>query len=357
VERVVAEPRLEAELANAAAAMSWVAASGPAETAARMAIAWGRYWYHANRRSDGIRWADAALEREVAPGLRAELQLTRAALVGARELERFRADLEPALEYFRAAGDARHAAECLGHLAFGCAWAAEYEQARALADDALRFAEEVPDVRVLARALTHAAMVGERFDEIAEDARVAIPLLRELGHLGEIGRLCSLAGFIAISERREREALPWLEEGLAAAREATGAIRLSLVLGNVGLAHLFLGDLDAAEAAFGESLALMMWSGEEQLVDETLLGMSAVSARRGELERAAQLEGAATARPLGSRNVEESEVWGRLMHEILDPVRGRLGPVVWESAARRGAALGLRELLDLALHRESVAAA
>ena len=117
-----AHAALDAEVPNAIAAMRWALASGADEAAADLVIAWGRYWFNTSRRADGRAWTAAALERAVDPDRRARLLLTRGVLAGARQRERFRADLQAALEYFRTTDDAVSIAECLGQLAFGHAW-------------------------------------------------------------------------------------------------------------------------------------------------------------------------------------------------------------------------------------------
>ncbi len=142
-----ARAALDAEVPNAIAAMRWALASGADEAAADLVIAWGRYWFNTSRRADGRAWTTAALERAVDPDRRARLLLTRGVLAGARQRERFRADLQAALEYFRTTDDAVSIAECLGQLAFGHAWGDDYDVAVRLADEGVRFAERSGDDR------------------------------------------------------------------------------------------------------------------------------------------------------------------------------------------------------------------
>jgi predicted ATPase/DNA-binding SARP family transcriptional activator len=348
-----ARASLAAELPNATAAMRWALASGADEALADLVIAWARYWFDTNRRADGRAWTAAALERAVDPDRRARLLLTRGVLTGVRQRESFRADLQAALEHFRATDDAVAIAECLGQLAYGHAWVDEYEVGVRLADDAVRFAERSGDDRALARALQNRALVSEDFDAMAAAARPALAVLRKGGHLHDLSGLCSTTGFVAVAERREREAIPWLEEGIDAARSSSSE-ELSVALGNLGLAKLFLGDLDGAEVALVEAVVSRSWSVTDPRVDETVLALGAVYALRGDVDRAAVLAGVAAAHPTPGRHSDEELVLHRLIDELLAPARARAAAAAWEQAAARGAAMKVRDLVEFVQQREPV---
>ena len=57
---------------------------------------------------------------------------------------------------------------------------------------------------------------------------------------------------------------------------------------NEGLARLPLNELDEAASAFSDAPAVCRDAGAEDLVDETLLGLAAVAASRGDFDRAAR---------------------------------------------------------------------
>jgi hypothetical protein len=262
--------------------------------------------------------------------------------------------MQAALEYFRVTDDAAAIAECLGYLAFGHAWLDEYEVAVRLADEGVRFAERAGDDRTLSHALMTRAIVADGFDAIAAAARPARVTLRKVGHLHELAALCSTTGFVAVAERREREAVPWLEEGVEAARSSSSE-ELPVALGNLGLAMLFLGDLDGAEAALVESVTRRAWSVDRPLVDEPLLALACVYAGRGDLDRAALLNGVAAANRTPGRHADEERVLRRLRDELLGPVRERAGEAAWERAAERGAAMSVRDVVDLVQRRDATA--
>jgi predicted ATPase/DNA-binding SARP family transcriptional activator len=346
-----ARATLDGELANAVGALHWALAADADEAAADLVIAWGPYWYDSGRAADGLAWTAPTLERDTDAERRARLLLTRAALTGVRHLEGFRADLQAALAHFRATDDGAAIAECLGHLAYGHAWVDEYQAAARLADEAVRVAESSGDDGATARALKRRAVAAENFDAMAAAARPALVMLRRLGHQHEIAELCSTTGYVAIAERREHEALPWLEEGLEAARSSTGG-ELPVVLGNRGLAKLFLGDLDGAEVALEESV-VRAWSHDDRHIDETVLALAAAYATRGDLDRAALLAGFAAAHRVPGRHADEDRVWHRLNDELLGPVRDRVGAAAWERAAAPAAAMSVRDVLDVLEQRDA----
>lgn len=85
-------------------------------------------------------------------------------------------------------------------------------------------------------------------------------------------------------------------------------------------------------------------------VDETLLGLAAVEASRGQLARAARLTGAAKAHQARRGFVDEQIVWSRLIDDIA-PARHRYDPERWDLAEREGAALTVHDAIDLAFER------
>ena len=200
----------------------------------------------------------------------------------------------------------------------------------------MRFAERTQDETTLGRALAESAEVAADYDDASRRASIAVTHLDRIGDLLELARTCTLTGYKAIADGHYRAGLDWLDRGLEAARlvkedrQSTFFIR-----GNQGLAWLFLDELDKAAQGFRDALAVCREAGREDLVAETLLGLAVVSARRGELTRAAHLAGAARANGTPEPNRNEDSVWSRLSEHSHS--RGRL------AAPRVGTAPSERE--------------
>jgi predicted ATPase len=355
VHRVSWLAKLDAELPNALAALSAALGQHDAELALQLVDALGDYWWHTHHAEDAIRWIDAALElgRDASPRLRAAALLNRGRLTDVRRSDKpNREDLQASLELYRACDEPRGIAACLSHLAFAETFVGNYDQATALSEQAVRYAERAQDEAAIASARVSWARSGAGYEDVASRARSAMPYLRRVSNLDQLARVCGTAGYAAIAERRYREALAWLDEALDAARRLDDPSELFAVHGNQGLARLFLHEQEDAGQQFCDALAVCREAGQEDDagVDEALLGLAAVEASRGQLARAARLTGAAKAHQARRGFVDEQIVWSRVIDNIA-PARHRYGPERWDLAEREGADLTRRDAIDLALER------
>ena len=124
---------------------------------------------------------------------------------------------------------------------------------------------------------------------------------------------------------------------------------VSILLGNLALAHLFLAEDQCAADALSEQLELWRERSLGDLLDEPLLCSAAIAARSGALRGAAVLAGAATtAVESSSRMAAEEVVFRRIQDEILEPVR-QADPAAWDEAERVGRGLTGHDAIDLAL--------
>jgi hypothetical protein len=80
--------------------------------------------------------------------------------------------------------------------------------------------------------------------------------LRRAGMLGDAGRLCASIGYLALEERRYRDAIAWFTDNLEIARTLASAAHVFYLRANEGLARLFLGEIDDAALAFCEALTV-----------------------------------------------------------------------------------------------------
>jgi predicted ATPase/DNA-binding SARP family transcriptional activator len=348
---------LEAELPNALAALSWALDTGRTQLALELVGGLGDYWWRLYRWEEGLAWIEAALQQaqDVSVKARATALLYRARLTGMRrQVERHRNDLLASLELFRACDDSAGIASGLGHLAIAEAWTGDHEQASVHADEALRFAERSRDKVVRGFALRAGVAAANEYGDVLARAGSAMAYLRGAGDLWHAAWVCNQTAYRAITERRYEEALPWLDHGLQAARQLDDRRSLFVLRGNEGLARLFLHQPEQADEAFREELALCREAAAENLVDEPLLGLAAVTALQEDFARAARLAGAAHARTT-RRGTKGDAVWSRL-EDLLGPARIRFGRELWDLATQEGAELTLRDTIDLALDRPQRAA-
>jgi predicted ATPase/DNA-binding SARP family transcriptional activator len=345
--------RLDAETDNFRAALDWALREGHPALAVRLAGRLGRYWELRSASVEGGRWIEAAIEaadeevplEDLARALRAEVVMLEDQgswydVGGSRATSRSIA-LE-AVAMSRRAGDPAGIADALLHLS-------GFEQdrpepKRALAEEALTYAREAGDEALIADALAMRALSFRIVDVGAEIAEVAA-LHRKVGDIHSLAGIYNNAGYMAITQGSYECAAAYLDEALPLAERTGEPLRVIMAFGNLGLASLFMADLDDARAHFAEELRLAREHGLPWIASEGIAGISAVAACRGEEERAALLLGAAEA----LAKVVDDAAGVRLEQEFFLPARERMGESRWDAAYTEGARLGFDEAVSLAL--------
>jgi predicted ATPase/DNA-binding SARP family transcriptional activator len=347
--------RLDAEIDNLRAALEWsLLLDQP--LALRLAGLLASFWDIRNRVDEGLGWVEGAVEAaggdapigDRARARRAEVYLLAgkgAAYDWQGSMEHARARATEALELSRDAQDAAGIAEALLGLAqFEIAESLPQKRRRALAEEALEFAQAAADDRLVAfalraRALAASAAQGDEELDAAADA------MRKIGGTRELVGLYSDAAYNAIKEGRPERAAQLLDEAMPLARRLGEPLALAFVWGNVGLEALFNSDLDRAQEAFDEQLRLCrehrFW-----VAAEGLSGLAALAAKRNDPARAARLLGAATS--IGPWDAD-ADVRGALERRFLGPARRRYGEPGWQRGESAGGRLSLEEAIDLAL--------
>ena len=287
--------RLDREMPNLRATLSWVIDAGRRDDALRLVAELGPYWRDSFRSQEGLRWTEAALEQagEAPPSLRAAALLAWAFLFGPRRGDRFRVNLEQARAWFAESGDDGGVARCLAQLAVDRAWHGDGAEAMALADEAVEHANRSGDALAVSEALVSRVQGTGDFATAARHAPAAIRHLRSVGDLEQTAAVCSDVGAWAIMGAEYEEALRWLDQGLTAADESGDPSMRCFIRGNEGVASVLLGELADAELALDEALELCHEAGDEAVVAETLLAAAALAAEGADLPRAARLAGAA----------------------------------------------------------------
>jgi predicted ATPase/DNA-binding SARP family transcriptional activator len=348
--------RLDAEVDNVRAALGWSVDHGDSGYALGLAGRLNRFWEIRRRFAEGLEWLDAALDaagRDASVGdraraLRAQVYLLveQGAAYDARGLlSPTRVLAAEALDLSRQAADPAGVADALLALA-SLEMAESHPQMRrlALAEEALICAREAHDDRLEALALFERAMAlhPEQATAALDEAGTA---LRRLGSARILPHLYSNAAYNEVKAGNAWRARALLERALPLARELDESLTLAVVYGNVGMEALFTDDLDRAQDAFGEQLRLCREHVVTHLAGEALGGLAAIAARRGDLERAARLLGAATATgPVG-----DADVNGLLEQQFFGPARNAYGSGPWNQAYASGAEMNFEQAVTLGL--------
>jgi hypothetical protein len=340
---------LDTEVDNLGAALRWAVRREPA-SALRLAAHLGGYWVI---RADeaGLGYLDAALAAAGNGGDvtdRGRARLFRAHLRGARhEHVMAREDAQSAVALFEEVGDEAGLALAYLGLAFFVGSLGEGADAvRTLGEIALEHAERAGDDRLIALALASVANAIPR-GERERNLDRAHELLARIGDDREVAHIYINAAYTSLLDARPAESMAYSEIARAAAERLGDVAQTMFVMGNVGVAHLFLGDPGAAEAAFRRQLELCVGAAFEFGADEGLAGLAVVAAAEGRLERAATLLGASAA--LGYPLPGDQAVYDRVDRDYLAPARAAYGSARWHQVQQTGAALSYEAAIRAAL--------
>jgi predicted ATPase/DNA-binding SARP family transcriptional activator len=342
---------LDVEIDNLREALRWTIQAAP-DTSLRLAGQLGMYWsVRADR--EGRQWLDSALR---AAGERAPpLDRARALLYLAAQLdlgyegEAAIDTLREALALYRQAHDHAGISETLRQLAVAVGvFADDLAGERHYAREACQHARLAGDDALLGKALGRlAAVSGEQRGELLEQAA---ELLIPSGNLREVSKIYATAAYVALSEDRVEEAASLLDTALQAASNIDDPWETMIILGNIGLAHLFAGEPERAREPFERELRLSIDNHFRKGADEAVAGLSAVAAAQGRDEVAARLRGAAKA--LGyPPSPFDKRIDERLERTYIAPARTRYGHTAWQTAERAGAALPYPQATAYALQQ------
>jgi len=348
-------PRLDAEVHNFRAALDWSLRHGDPGLALRLAGLLSKFWEIRNMPDEGLVWIEASLDAagdaaplpERARARRAQgllLQSKGAAYDAHGLMREAKAKAAEALDLSRQVGEPAGIADALLVLAgIEMAESLPQQRRRALAEEALSCASQAGDDRLTALALTERALAVP-LEQGTADLEQAATALRKIGSSRYLVGLYSSAAHNAIKAGTPERARPLLDRALPLARELGDPLLLAFVWGNVGIAALFTGDLDRAHSAFDEQLRLcrkhVLWVGAEGLT-----GLAAIAARRGDPDRAARLQGAATARGMCT----DTDVAAELEEHFFAPARARHDTRRWSEAQAAGAEMSFEQAIAFAV--------
>jgi tetratricopeptide (TPR) repeat protein len=306
---------LEGRYAAMREAMDWFLAHSQADEAYRFASALMPFWMATKRLDEGAAWFADALERS-----------------GASRAGRARALYEH------------------GHLAF---FAGDYALAESRFADARELATSVGDMDVLALSLTGSARVA-----LNDDLATAIALLRRAIEItGEmpdsagrsnalhvLGVALQMSGDLAGARAVMRERL---ERGRA---QGSGSV-VFIESSNLSMVERKLGNLDEAEELSRDALVVASRRRNELAIPWVINGLAAVTAAKGNRERAATLVGIAEsllARAGGEWPADEREQYESTLKAL-----GAEGAESVEERRAEGRAMSLEDGVAFALSHVS----
>jgi non-specific serine/threonine protein kinase len=361
--------RLEEELDNFRAALSWASERGEIELSLRLAGALGSFWFWEEHGGEGRGWLEGALAREGPTSALARAKALGAASLLASQLgdyARARGAAEEGLRLSKEAPteDSRRpffvwnspTAFFLNRLANVSMEEGDPERATALTEETLALSRQANEVQGIVWSLLTLAIAATLRADYEQAERLyaeGMSLARELDSAYARFLYLQNWGWTALLRGDYEGATVLIEEAVELAKERRRGFMglLSRPLDNLGWAALLGGELGRARAQFGENVALSEERGDKRTLLMSLEGLACVAGAEGEAVRAARLFGAAEAlmETIAYRLVPQERA-------VLEPyrasVRSRLGEAAWEETHGNGRAMKLDEAIEYALSVE-----
>ncbi len=350
--------RLEREHDNLRAALSWALGRGEAELALRLAGALWTFWQAHGHQGEGRKWLEEALAEDDRASVAARLKALEAQswmAIDQRDFGRLEAVAQEGIELVDEAESGKSfAASFRTMLGYTAELRGDYEQAKELLEESLRFSREAVDKVRIADALlflgdTYSAMNNnERAKKLWEEG---IVLCRELGYMYRLPDFSMGLGHVSILEGDYERGAALNEEAAGLCRERGYKSGLQFALDNLGWAALLQGDYEQARISYSESLVMCRELGDKMIASESLEGLACVAVTGGEAEQAARLFGAAEAlrEAVGYQHFPEEDA---LREPYFAMARSRLDEAAWEAAWAEGRATTPEQAIDYALSEE-----
>jgi predicted ATPase/class 3 adenylate cyclase len=346
--------RLEADLDNFRAALSWLLEAGEAESALRTGGALWRFWKIRGHLSEGRRWLSAGLAAgDAAPaGVRAR------AMLGLGDLDVMQGDypqgeekLEASLALFRGAGDGRAEAQALNILGWIASERNDLERAEKLLEESLALGREAGTPVVIHNALNALATLATRRNDYARASVLweeGLGMARAAGDVRGISIHTGNLGNLALTRNDFERAEALLREGRELSWKLGDWLGVSVADLNLGNRALAQNDFDLAEKRCVKVVLDLQERAEVYGIDGALDVLGSVAASRGEIRRAARIWG-------GTEGYRDARgvPWPPDEREMIEPrieaARTRLDGAAWEQEWERGRSLTLDQTVGYAL--------
>ena len=220
-----------------------------------------------------------------------------------------RAFLERAMSLFRAAGDEKGVAACLGDLGELARRQGSYDRAFKMVNQALelqRKLKNMPSVAVCLHSLGHIETARAAYSQAERYLEEALEIRRETGDKGGMGQTLSALAIVLFSRGDLEKAIARWEAAQGLAEEVGDRRMLAIVRNNLGEAYRDLGQLEDSMKHFKDCEAVVTTLDDRLLHAEVSRNIGILSRKMGDYDAARlQLDRSLMlAREVGGRELE-----------------------------------------------------
>jgi ATP/maltotriose-dependent transcriptional regulator MalT len=348
--------RIEEELDNFRAALSWALERGDTEFGLRLAGALRLFWLKRRHAGEGRRWLEEALAREGGTSTMALVKALGAishVALWQGDLDRAKGASEAGLRLSAEAGvgGGHDVALFTWMLAVVSSKRGDPEQATKLAEESLALSRQANDAEFVGSSLL---VLGWSSDDRGDHERAekfyeeGVVLSRESGSTGLLSISLDNLGWAFLTQGDPERAKELFEEAVTLVREVGDTADPLLSLGWVALLG---GDLQQAKALYKESLTLCRELGAKAGAADSLEWLACVSGAEGEARRAARLFGAAEALR-EALDIRMSPDERTLEEPYLLAARSQLDGGTWDELWEEGRAISMEAAIEYALSEE-----
>ncbi len=274
--------RLDAELDNIRAALTWAIDSGEGETAQQIAWMLCGFWEGRGHLSEGGGWLTRAL---AVPGASQSTRATALSILATiiRRQGDYRRAIElnrESLAIWRDLDDRPSIAATLTNLGILALEQGDYEQATSLQEEALAIFRGLGDPHDLAATLNNLGLVARRQGDLARAQDLyteAYSTWRQLGDESRAAMALNNLGVVAYGQGDRDRAATYYEEALVLWRQLGNPGGTALSLANLAEVTRDRGDAATAGRLYAESLALRVDEGDRRGIAESLAGLAGLA--------------------------------------------------------------------------------
>ncbi len=349
--------RLEREIGNLRVAIQWAVQHHAGEAVVRLCSHLEYFWYEFGDPAEIYLWIEAVLKQDVnlPPGTRATaLRFTGYVLMTMQiDYPRAQRFFEEALQLWQELDDQAEIANTLARLGIVALELGDYERSQALYEECLRVSETLGDARGMLWAREWLGVMWMRLgqslraQEVFEDS---VKWWRQQDDLGSEAFALNYLGVAAMYQEDYSRARACQEQALALFRAIGDTRGVSAALNALGPVALHQGNPAEAYAFLSQSLSLRWENQDYNGIAWNLERLAEVAFAQAQLERGAQLWGAAEAlrekyhSPLFPADRERYK-------PVLAAAHKQLGETAWGVSYAVGRAKPIEEIVRYALEK------